>query len=106
MRTTAELVDYPANLPGVIDLGHRHYAIGCGLRYDPIAKREVHTWWIWWHDCTAVTHTSWNWVGDQGDDNRSGHIIESADPLTITGSLICIECRDHGLIERGAWRPL
>lgn len=95
-----DLVDYPANLPGVLDLGHRHFA----LRGNAEGTR-----WLWWHDCPDVEHISWGWVGagHGPDDEASGHVVVSADPLTVRGSLVCRPgCGDHGLVEGGRWRPL
>jgi hypothetical protein len=93
--TTAapDLVEYPANVPGVLDLGARHFVRPCG---DPP------TWWMWWHDCATVTHTAWGWIGDQGD-KKSGHRIASTSPLHVEGSLVCEDCGDHGWIHDGRW---
>lgn len=85
---------YPAGEPGVVDLGQRHYVL-----------KFHHLSWMWWHDCRAVEHVSWGWIGDQGDGIRSGHVIESTSPLTVAGSLICLDCRDHGFITGGRWVP-
>jgi len=85
---------YPAGLEETLDLGHRHFA-----------RPYVGLAWIWWHDCPAVGHISWGWIGNQGDGNKSGHVIESTSPLTVRGSLVCTDCRDHGFIRDGRWVP-
>lgn len=84
---------YPATLDDVVDLGHRHFVRPC----------DSGRWFMWWHDCPAVAHISWAWIGDRGADGRSGHTIN---PLDVTGSLICRDCRDHGHIRAGRWVPL
>lgn len=61
--------------------------------------------YLWWHDCPAVDHVSWGWFG-QGDITQSGHVIASTSPLTVTGSLICTDCGDHGFITEGRWVPV
>ena len=88
-----ELVDYPANLFGVLDLGGRHFVLPNGAGG-----------YLWWHDCAAVEHVSWGWFGP-GHDKASEHVITAHQPLTVQGSLICEDCGDHGFIENGGWRP-
>lgn len=74
-------------LPGQLDLGDGHHfwmADGDGL----------------WHDGRC---RSWHTI-----DLTSGerHRLETADPLTIVGSLICRTCGAHGFIREGRWVPV
>ena len=86
---------YPYGEPDVKDLGLRHFVRvlepGC---------------WLWWHDCPNIQHVSWGWIGRLGPV-VSGHTITNSDieHLTVTGSLLCEVCQDHGFIEDGKWRP-
>lgn len=92
MTVSPDLVGYPAHAHrGVLDLGQRHFAWPNGEMI------------LWWHDCPAAAHVSWGWIGCRSDGIRSGHVIESVDPITVGGSLICTECQDHGWIRDGAW---
>ena len=86
--------DYPAGEPGVIDLGLRHFALIVSN------GRMV----MWWHDCPAVEHRSWHWIGEDAAGTRSGHRIVSIYPPHVEGSLVCVLCRDHGFIHNGSWR--
>lgn len=83
----------PALDPDVIDIGHRHFVRPNGAGG-----------YLWWHDCPAVEHVSWGWFGPW-DEVASGHVIVSHDPLTVQGSLLCVECQDHGFIQGGRWVP-
>lgn len=31
--------------------------------------------------------------------------VEQAEPLTLSPSLLCTLCHDHGFVRRGAWEP-
>ena len=84
---------YPQVELGVTNIGHRHFVRPNGFGG-----------YLWWHDCPAVEHVSWGWFGP-GDGGASGHVIDNHDPLTVRGSLICLDCRDHGFITAGAWVP-
>lgn len=83
---------YPENDPGATALGDRHFVRPNGFGG-----------YLWWHDCPSVEHVSWGWFGTRGPI-ASGHVVESTDPLTVRGSLICPDCQDHGFIENGKWR--
>lgn len=86
---------YPANEPGVYDLGHRHFATIYG-----------NAGYRWWHDCPAVEHVSWGWFGKVSDAQQSGHrIIRHVPTLTVEGSLLCTDCGDHGFIREAKWVP-
>jgi hypothetical protein len=87
---------YPATEEIAVDIGLRHFIIPC--------EEGGHRWWLWWHDCPTPSsgHVSWNWIGNNGS-NASGHKIESIEPLTVSGSLICTDCGDHGFICDGRW---
>lgn len=87
---------YPAGELGVIDLGHRNFvrlmqAPGCFMH---------------WHDCPKAVggHVSWSWFGTCGE-RQSGHRIVHWEPLTVSGSLLCKLCGNHGHITNGAWEP-
>jgi hypothetical protein len=41
----------------------------------------------------------------QTDPNRQLWTVESLDPLTISPSLLCGSCGDHGFIRDGRWVP-
>ncbi len=88
-----DLRDYPAHLYGVLDLGTRHFVRPNGA-----------VGYLWWHDCPAVEHVSWNWFGP-GWREASGHVIVAHQPLTVSGSLICTYCGDHGFIRQARWDP-
>jgi hypothetical protein len=82
---------YPADEPGVIDLGSRHFLL------------PTDGAWLWWHDCPAVAHPAWGWFGQRSDGRASGHVITATEPMTVQGSLVCLECGDHGFIREGRW---
>lgn len=63
---------------------------------------------------TAVCMMEWHWSESLGRWHPGlvnfancgashGHQLLSADPLTISPSLLC-RCGDHGFIENGKWR--
>jgi hypothetical protein len=96
------VTDYPALEPGVIDMGARHF----------MWPQPGDGWFIlWWHDCPAVAHVSWGWIGQPRDGRQaSGHVIRfSGEPdqptVTVDGSLLCTDCGDHGFIRDSRWIP-
>jgi hypothetical protein len=87
------LENYPENLPGVIDLGDRHFAL--------LVQNDSTMTFLWWHDCPV--DQTWNWIGQVGA-MQSGHVIRYNDPLSVEGSLLCPRgCGDHGFITVGRW---
>jgi hypothetical protein len=42
---------------------------------------------------------------DRPDDGKAYWTVLSDDPLTLTPSLLCPACGDHGWVSRGAWVP-
>lgn len=51
----------------------------------------------WWHDCAhgrvlALLPISTDWW-----------VVEQANPLSVTPSILCYECRTHGYIRNGEW---
>ncbi len=87
--------DYPASMPGTIDLGRRHFV-----------RPNGEGGYLWWHDCPAVDHVSWGWFGPGFDGKASGHVIVAREPLlTVAGSLVCTDCGDHGFIRQNRWDP-
>lgn len=88
------MLAYPAGEPDVLDLGLRHFVL---------VDQEGDTV-LWWHDCPAVKHVAWGWIGRNGSV-VSGHVVRSWSPLDVQGSLVCEHCRDHGFIRAGRWVP-
>lgn len=86
---------YPAYEVGVTRLGHRHFLLH--------ADDGDNDYYLWWHDCPD--QGGWGWFGKRDTGKASGHGIESRDPLTVKGSLICNHCGDHGFIRDGKWVP-
>lgn len=41
----------------------------------------------------------------QAGDGRTCWHVESQDPLTLTPSIVCRRCGEHGWIRNGAWVP-
>lgn len=84
---------YPAGEVGVYDIGNRHFVVPYG-----------EAGYRWWHDCPAVEHVSWGWIGRVSAERESGHrIVHHAPSLTVEGSLICPDCGDHGFIRDMRW---
>ncbi len=90
---------YPAGFDAeIIDIGLRHF-----IWHQQDGR------WLWWHDCVTA-RPAWGWFGDVHTIHEvgpisSGHkVIDSADGITVQGSLICEDCGDHGFIENGKWR--
>jgi hypothetical protein len=84
---------YPEMVPGVIDLGSRHFVL--------LIQNDATMTFIWWHDCP--NDQTWNVIGSLGAV-RSGHQISSHDPVHVEGSLLCPHgCGDHGYIHEGKW---
>ncbi len=86
---------YPEGEEGVTDLGHRNF----------IRQLDQPDCFMHWHDCPGQEHVSWTWFGTCAD-KASGHVIVSHDPLTVTGSLGCKHCSNHGHITNGRWVPV
>ncbi len=78
---------YPANEPGVLAIGGPHFL------------RPIDAAFLWWHGCAK---SGWRGVGEP----LSRHVVESADPVWIRGSLLCPECGAHGYVENGKWRSV
>jgi hypothetical protein len=38
-------------------------------------------------------------------DGKSYWVVESEEPLTLSPSLLCTACGDHGFVRDGAWVP-
>ncbi len=100
---------YPEDERFVADIGLRHF-----LRPHVIDGDGKVRAWLWWHDCPAVEHVSWGWIGDKMDGTKSGHGVPALDlapwppvggEFTVEGSLICERCGDHGWIRAGRWVP-
>ena len=106
--------------PGYIDLGHDHF-----MRYfrwapdDLPANREQFGFPLPRVEKAGVT--VWHKHRSTGEECLSaihfdlpevraytkGHVwqVESWDPLTVSPSLLCTACGDHGFIRDGRWVP-
>ncbi len=73
---------------------------------------------LWSHECTTVRCTADDWDPDDPStwdywhpDVRlplgppRGWAVESADPLTISPSILCGSCGTHGFWRAGRWVP-
>lgn len=40
----------------------------------------------------------------RGDNTQTWH-VESSEPLTLSPSLLCRGCGDHGFVREGRWQP-
>jgi hypothetical protein len=62
-----------------------------------------HVWWK--HDCNAP------WASTPGFEMRIpindivGWTVQSTDPITLSPSLLCSACGEHGFIRDGKWVP-
>jgi uncharacterized protein DUF6527 len=55
----------------------------------------------WDHKCTNPAED----FIPLGGNREHSWAVESADPLTISPSLLCTACRVHGFIRGGKWQP-
>jgi hypothetical protein len=65
---------------------------------------------IWYHASPKTGECcfgSFDWRRPDHPDFRQGPLWErgSADPLTISPSLLCLDCGAHGFIKEGRWIP-
>ena len=56
------------------------------------------------HDCGGMV-TFAGEVADRLDPDRPKWTVESWEPLTISPSVLCRVCGDHGWIRAGQWVP-
>jgi hypothetical protein len=83
---------YPFGEPDVVDLG-----LGVFLLWD--GDGQGFLWHHW--GCRP-----WASLRFQPDPRSTGHRLESREPLTIAGSLLCpMGCGFHGFIRSGRWIP-
>jgi hypothetical protein len=61
-----------------------------------------------WHWDAAKDRWCGGWLGFtnvEGHFPRSVHELVSEDPLTVSPSLLCGRCGNHGFIRNGHWEP-
>ena len=103
--------------PNAVDIGHDHWVSWApwspdrdlNPQYDGIPD-EPHHLLLVWHltpdgeecasGCTIDTPTA-----RQIEPGQQMWTLESLDPLTISPSLLCLLCGDHGFIRNGRWVP-
>lgn len=57
-----------------------------------------------WHWDESTGHWCGGYVGFHNRGDAAGkHELVSADPLTISPSVLCNHCQDHGFIREGKW---
>lgn len=60
---------------------------------------------MWLHPRSGACH-AWNWLYFKPHPKSTGHVLETREPLTIGGSLLCAGgCGAHGHIRNGKWEP-
>lgn len=60
--------------------------------------------WRFRHDCKE-------WFYDDGQAHRlvcapelnGAHVIETEEPLTISPSILCLDCNTHGFVRNSLW---
>lgn len=58
-----------------------------------------------WHWNAVTNHWCGGYVGFRNRGDHAGHHeLVTADPLTISPSLLCQHCSSHGFVENGSWR--
>jgi len=91
-----------------LELDHGLHDAGEGVSFtyfydDPNKTKPIGIYW--WHNCPAYR------TGPNGEEypDRPGQAtferwgVDSADPLTLQGSLLCLSCNRHGFIRDGVW---
>ncbi len=101
-----------------LDLGHGHYAEF--TRWNPDRSLnpqfadvpDVDPWGVLVDHpkpdgmpCVGSAAAFDNPVSRQLEPDRPYWTVESLDPLTISPSLLCLTCGDHGFIRDGRWVP-
>lgn len=103
---------------GEIDLGHGHFLHyfawapdrdlnpqydgipdipKCGAQIRHAAPDGV--------ECTSAIHFDIPEVRAVFTEDAHRWAVESWEPLTVSPSLLCMRCGDHGFIRRGKWEP-
>ncbi len=102
-----------------LDLGHGHYAEFTrwapdrDLNPDVAHLPDVDPWGVivdhprpdGTGPCIGSAAAFDNPVSRQLEPDRPYWTVECLDPLTISPSLLCRSCGDHGHITRGRWVP-
>jgi hypothetical protein len=86
-----------------IDLGHDH-------RYEPVIYKDVVSGANIMHkkpdgsDCVGgfIAFKNRPWADQFGDSIEAWDVI-SEDPITLSPSVLCTQCQDHGFIQNGKW---
>lgn len=99
-RWNSEAAEREAGEDGleVLDLGYNHRAILTSLRSKPgywgaIIEHLTPAG----EPCDGAI--SWN------EDDRVHWTLHSLYPLTVSPSILCPTCKDHGFIRNGKWDP-
>lgn len=95
-----------------IDLGHDHkLRFACwdpdrelNPQYDSIPAVEKYGAIIDHGECSSFV-TFDGEVSRKLEPDRPRWTVESWDPLTISPSVLCRRCGDHGFIRNGKWVP-
>lgn len=93
--------DHEAHLQAVlpmvpIDLGSDHR-----IGWTP----EGDLWWL--HRCSGDAYRGaapWRWgVGTIDVTSGTKHTLRKRLPVDVGGSVLCVNCGDHGFINNGQW---
>lgn len=116
--------DQPPNTwPGhesVFPIGQDHYAMWANICGTATGTRRPDGTWdrdaamaadtapglMEWHWDDATGHWCGGYVGFRNrGDSAGNHELVTADPLTISPSLLCRSCPSHGFVRSGSWQP-
>jgi hypothetical protein len=56
-------------------------------------------------ECMGAIHFDLPEVRSVFADEWNRWVVDSWEPLTLSPSLLCIDCGDHGFIRNGKWEP-
>lgn len=80
------------------------------FRYIPATDESPAELW-WSHTCNRPdlvadpTGGTYRRASQLPVNLTRGWVIECAEPLTVSPSILCIRCRTHGFIRDGRWVP-
>lgn len=83
----------------MIQLDHDHTLQFIGNGTDPRVGAMIQ------HRCTNGIRSSYIGLNPNFNTPAATWQVESWDPLTLSPSLACTRCNDHGFIREGRWEP-
>lgn len=98
------MTDMPALPPDAISIGDGHAIVHAEYKGEPAGVTEWHrkadgTWCCGW---VPFNGSAWG-RGFAGVPGWQGWDVVQREPLTLSPSILCRACGNHGFIKNGLW---